>query len=296
MRLGAYVAELAAGLAGGTRPTASRSCPSATATATSSTRAYRTRFEDGRLRAARARRPTAGWSSSSSSPATRSGSAPRPTPSSRAGPTGPRPLFREFVGAALAAGRGPQPASALRRGVSSFRHLGEREIHRRLRHPGRGRDVRGARRSDLRPRRRAHAARRRGRPRAPDQPGRVVRQYRPALRHELLEIPAGMRDVDGEDPRGTAQRELAEEVGYRAGSSSCCPRSTTRPGSPTTRSTLPGLDLDPVATHSQSEEEQHMTVEHVALADALELVSTQRSPTPRRSSACCWRGRGSVIR
>ena len=43
-----------------------------------------------RLRAARARRPTAGWSSSSSSTATRSGSAPRPTPSSRAGPTGRR--------------------------------------------------------------------------------------------------------------------------------------------------------------------------------------------------------------
>ena len=38
--------------------------------------------------AARARRPTAAWSSSSSSTATRSGSAPRPTPSSRAGPTG----------------------------------------------------------------------------------------------------------------------------------------------------------------------------------------------------------------
>ena len=48
----------------------------------------------GRLRAARARRPTGGWSSSSSSTATRSGSAPRPIPSSRAGPTGPHPLFR----------------------------------------------------------------------------------------------------------------------------------------------------------------------------------------------------------
>ena len=38
---------------------------------------------------ARASRPTVGWSSSSSCPTTRSGSVPRPTRSSRAGPTGP---------------------------------------------------------------------------------------------------------------------------------------------------------------------------------------------------------------
>ena len=43
----------------------------------------------GRPAGGRARRPTTGWSSSSSSTATRSGSAPRPTPSSRAAPTGP---------------------------------------------------------------------------------------------------------------------------------------------------------------------------------------------------------------
>ena len=33
----------------------------------------------------------------------------------------------------------------------------------------------------------------------------------------LLEIPAGTRDVDGEPPEQTALRELAEEVGVRAG-------------------------------------------------------------------------------
>ena len=43
----------------------------------------------GRTGAARACRPTAAWSSSSSCPATRSGWAPRPIPSSRAGPTSP---------------------------------------------------------------------------------------------------------------------------------------------------------------------------------------------------------------
>src|SRR4051794_28940678 len=50
--------------------------------------------------------------------------------------------------------------------------------------------------------------------------GRVVlvRQYRAALDVDLLEIPAGIRDVDGEAPEVTASRELAEEIGMRASS------------------------------------------------------------------------------
>ena len=49
--------------------------------------------------------------------------------------------------------------------------------------------------------------------------GRVVlvRQYRAACDRHLLEIPAGKRDVAGEPPEQAARRELAEEVGYRAG-------------------------------------------------------------------------------
>jgi 8-oxo-dGTP pyrophosphatase MutT (NUDIX family) len=44
----------------------------------------------------------------------------------------------------------------------------------------------------------------------------LVRQYRAPLDTLLLELPAGRRDVDGEPPEVTAQRELAEEVGLRA--------------------------------------------------------------------------------
>ncbi len=44
----------------------------------------------------------------------------------------------------------------------------------------------------------------------------LVRQYRPALDADLVEIPAGLRDVDGEPPIETAQRELIEEIGMRA--------------------------------------------------------------------------------
>ena len=45
----------------------------------------------------------------------------------------------------------------------------------------------------------------------------LVRQYRAAVDRDLLEIPAGKRDVAGEPPELTARRELEEEVGMRAG-------------------------------------------------------------------------------
>jgi ADP-ribose pyrophosphatase len=44
----------------------------------------------------------------------------------------------------------------------------------------------------------------------------MIRQYRHPVGRLLWEIPAGLRDVAGEAPWATAQRELAEEAGYRA--------------------------------------------------------------------------------
>jgi ADP-ribose pyrophosphatase len=44
----------------------------------------------------------------------------------------------------------------------------------------------------------------------------LVSQYRAPVDGFVLEIPAGMRDVDEEPPLVTAQRELVEEVGFRA--------------------------------------------------------------------------------
>jgi ADP-ribose pyrophosphatase len=51
-----------------------------------------------------------------------------------------------------------------------------------------------------------------------DDAGRVllIRQYRHPAGHLLWEIPAGLRDVPGEPPRGTGARELREETGYAA--------------------------------------------------------------------------------
>ena len=53
---------------------------------------------------------------------------------------------------------------------------------------------------------------------AVDDDGRVVliRQYRHPLGARLLELPAGLIDIAGEDPLAAAQRELAEETGLAA--------------------------------------------------------------------------------
>src|SRR5260370_4985607 len=44
----------------------------------------------------------------------------------------------------------------------------------------------------------------------------IVRQYRPAVGHDTLELPSGLVDA-GETPGEAARRELLEETGYEAG-------------------------------------------------------------------------------
>lgn len=46
----------------------------------------------------------------------------------------------------------------------------------------------------------------------------LVRQFRPALERETIELPAGCRDSLNEDTMVTARRELEEETGYHCGS------------------------------------------------------------------------------
>jgi 8-oxo-dGTP pyrophosphatase MutT (NUDIX family) len=43
----------------------------------------------------------------------------------------------------------------------------------------------------------------------------LIRQFRVPIRQELLEVPAGLLDVDGEDALTCAERELIEETGFR---------------------------------------------------------------------------------
>lgn len=44
----------------------------------------------------------------------------------------------------------------------------------------------------------------------------LIRQFRHPVGGYLMELPAGLRDVAGEPPLATAQRELAEEAGFTA--------------------------------------------------------------------------------
>ena len=52
-------------------------------------------------------------------------------------------------------------------------------------------------------------------PITPDDDVILVKQFRPAIRQALTEIPAGLLDVDGEDALTCACRELFEETGFR---------------------------------------------------------------------------------
>ena len=58
----------------------------------------------------------------------------------------------------------------------------------------------------------------------------VVRQYRHPVRHELVEIPAGLLDMAGEDQVAAARRELAEEAELAAGRWNVLVDITTTPG------------------------------------------------------------------
>jgi ADP-ribose pyrophosphatase len=91
----------------------------------------------------------------------------------------------------------------------------------------------------------------------------LVRQYRAPAEVDLLEIPAGKRDVADEPPHETALRELAEEVGL----------TTATPLVPLSEFynsvgfsdeysyVFLATDLVPVPLDRQGPEEQHMTIE-----------------------------------
>lgn len=94
----------------------------------------------------------------------------------------------------------------------------------------------------------------------------LVRQYRVTAGTELLEVPAGVRDVAGEDTATTAARELAEEVGYRAESLELVGVLRAAVGLlDETCHVYVATGLTPGEISPQGHEEQAMTVEHLRL-------------------------------
>jgi ADP-ribose pyrophosphatase len=105
----------------------------------------------------------------------------------------------------------------------------------------------------------------------------MVRQYRAAIDADLLEIPAGKRDVEGEPPEETALRELAEEVGMRAGRVEKLAEFYNSPGFSDEYSYVYlGLDLEPTPGSAHSPEEAAMDIERISLDEVPMLIRTAR--------------------
>jgi 8-oxo-dGDP phosphatase len=105
----------------------------------------------------------------------------------------------------------------------------------------------------------------------------LVEQYRSPYDDTLIEIPAGMRDVDDEPPIETARRELSEEVGLAARRIDPLLELYPSPGM-TDQVTTIFLATDCTATERdlQGPEEEHMTVLHLPLDDALAMIDDGR--------------------
>jgi len=105
----------------------------------------------------------------------------------------------------------------------------------------------------------------------------LVRQYRAAIDGDLLEVPAGKRDVDGEAPEATAHRELEEEIGHRARTLVPLAEFHNSPGFTDEYTYLyAAVGLEALAArNTQTAEEHEMQIERVALADVPRLIETR---------------------
>lgn len=102
----------------------------------------------------------------------------------------------------------------------------------------------------------------------------MVRQYRGAVDRSLLELPAGKRDLEGEDPKDCIARELVEEVGREAGTITEIARFFNSPGF-NDEETICYLAEDLVETEREAHgiEEEHLVVERIALDEVEELMA-----------------------
>ena len=104
----------------------------------------------------------------------------------------------------------------------------------------------------------------------------MVRQYRHAVGEHLWELPAGLRDVDGEPPVDSARRELAEETQLAAEKWSLLVSQHPSPGFCDELIQLYLAEgLSEVARPDGfvvEHEELDMTVERVPLAEAVQWV------------------------
>jgi 8-oxo-dGDP phosphatase len=102
----------------------------------------------------------------------------------------------------------------------------------------------------------------------------LVRQYRAAVDAQVLEIPAGTLDKDGEGPEDAARRELAEEAGLEAANWELLLGTWNTPGI-SDQYTLIYLatGLSSIPVRPDGVEEGYMTVETIHLDEVDALVA-----------------------
>jgi ADP-ribose pyrophosphatase len=105
----------------------------------------------------------------------------------------------------------------------------------------------------------------------------LVRQYRAPIDDLLLEIPAGVRDVDDEPTEVTAARELAEEVGLEADSLEHLVSFHNAPGmSDEVVEVFVATGLREIEAAAQGPEEEAMSIERHHLDDLAEMIADGR--------------------
>lgn len=126
----------------------------------------------------------------------------------------------------------------------------------------------------------------------------LIQQYRHPIRYRDWELPAGLLDIEGEEPLRAAQRELAEEADLTAdGWEPLLSTFTTPGGSNEIVHFFLATGLQPTdQAHLREEEEADIRLEWVPLTDAVSAVLEGRmrnallangvlSATLRRSGA-----------
>lgn len=108
----------------------------------------------------------------------------------------------------------------------------------------------------------------------------LIRQYRHPIRMRDWEIPAGLRDIDGEDPAKAAARELGEEADIRAEEWHTLADMYTTPGGSTEIIRIylaRGIDALPHAHRTERVgEERGIVVRWTPLAEAVDAVLAGR--------------------
>jgi ADP-ribose pyrophosphatase len=105
----------------------------------------------------------------------------------------------------------------------------------------------------------------------------LVSQYRASFGAVVTEIPAGMRDVEGEAPEVTVARELQEETGYRAQEVTFLGRCMSSPG--VTDSVVEvylARNVTPGVWSPHGPEEEAMRITTVPFSDALSMLDDGR--------------------